>query len=593
MTQLPRHLAQWNDLLSLFAPELALPMAELLLRLDGLFGHQDSESAANDEIVGFDGFTRRAPLSRLVPSEWLLQQEVPTEFVRRYEERELSYFQVAHEAPKNSKTQIVLIDAGPQQLGRPRIVQLALLILLARRAKESQSEFYWGAVHEDVLHSEISQATVRAFLSARSLQVCDYAPFERRYSTLEERHRGAEFSFLGSRRNDQLEGYSLQRFEIDEDNALQGATRLRVARKTTAKEVAKEIFVDAPSDEICVKLLRDPFETRVRSTKTARPRVQIDPKSQIAFRGDGKVVYVLGTDGELISFSVPAGPKSGERKRTLPRYQEHTYWGVGTDIDGHPVAVSAFNGVNYLLKLSNKGGAVASAVDLGRVSDTAEYVLENGTLETVLLTKSRAVIARYLHWVVSLPNRRVFAVKSDNIAAALTLPYSVEWLTNQPHLEIRLIDKSDALEPRTLPWDQVGWSSKPKFTHFGGNAFLASGALAFEVRTRPPSQSWAISDRVVHISGDVEVVGLGTGKYPSGRSHPCLIVLGGDKQSMYLVGPELGRDLFRAESLIVSIKTCPFAKTIAFTTEDGGFGIYSTPLENMLYQYSPKDRGDD
>ena len=94
------------------------------------------------------------------------------------------------------------------------------------------------------------------------------------------------------------------------------------------------------------------------------------------------------------------------------------------------------------------------------------------------------------------------------------------------------------------------------------------------------------------------IVGLGTGKHPSGRPHPCLIALARDSQTVWMFGPEyagvtLQRELFKAHATIASIKTCPFAKIIAFTTEDGGFGIYSTPLRQMLYQSSPKDRGDD
>ena len=39
---------------------------------------------------------------------------------------------------------IVLFDAGPLQLGAARLVHLALLILLARRAQEAGAELRWG-----------------------------------------------------------------------------------------------------------------------------------------------------------------------------------------------------------------------------------------------------------------------------------------------------------------------------------------------------------------------------------------------------------------------------------------------------------------
>src|SRR5919206_4177766 len=53
---------------------------------------------------------------------------------------------------------LALFDAGPGQLGSPRIAQLAVLILLARRAAAAQRSFAWGVLQQP--EASLSSATL-------------------------------------------------------------------------------------------------------------------------------------------------------------------------------------------------------------------------------------------------------------------------------------------------------------------------------------------------------------------------------------------------------------------------------------------------
>ena len=102
--------------------------------LDRLF---DAERLSLDDVGdpdGFDGVDHRGALERLLPHEWQLAVDAPDEFLRRFEQGELAYFRLGFVTESQPRTSLVLFDSGPDQLGRPRLAQLATLVVLARRA---------------------------------------------------------------------------------------------------------------------------------------------------------------------------------------------------------------------------------------------------------------------------------------------------------------------------------------------------------------------------------------------------------------------------------------------------------------------------
>ncbi|WP_447413065.1 hypothetical protein, partial [Clostridium perfringens] len=63
-----------------------------------------------------------------------------------------------------------MFDAGLAQLGEPRLAQMALFILLARRAEQADAQFSWGILQQPgILHDDTGLGGIRKLLKSRSL----------------------------------------------------------------------------------------------------------------------------------------------------------------------------------------------------------------------------------------------------------------------------------------------------------------------------------------------------------------------------------------------------------------------------------------
>jgi hypothetical protein len=167
--QLPPLLQPWTAWLSLFPDDLAQTLGQLLLRLQPLLGplHRHSARMAV-EPAGIGDIVRRGSYDRLLASEWALADSVPEEFLRRAANGELLFM---GPEPANSETSlrcVALFDAGPAQLGEPRLAHLALFILLARRAELAGAAFHWGILQQPaVLYQEHGKCMASAACSMR------------------------------------------------------------------------------------------------------------------------------------------------------------------------------------------------------------------------------------------------------------------------------------------------------------------------------------------------------------------------------------------------------------------------------------------
>jgi len=148
VTDLPPDLAPWRAHLDLFPPELAASLGAWVPDLDRLIGPlRSARPLATGEPDGFHGIVRRGGVERLLLTEWLLADEAPEEFARRAVMNELAFLEVARRSPVRAVSSVVLFEAGPTQIGSPRIAHLAALIVLARRAERQGARFSWGLLH--------------------------------------------------------------------------------------------------------------------------------------------------------------------------------------------------------------------------------------------------------------------------------------------------------------------------------------------------------------------------------------------------------------------------------------------------------------
>ncbi|MEW1909328.1 hypothetical protein AB0442_12845 [Kitasatospora sp. NPDC085895] len=131
---LPSALAPWSASLTALTPELATALGPLLRRLDALVAGHEPAARAEGTPDGHGGLTRTGHPDRLLPSEWLLADEFPDEFLRRLVDGELLHLAPEFTSPTPTGRTVVLADTGPEQAGAARLVQLAALLVLHRRA---------------------------------------------------------------------------------------------------------------------------------------------------------------------------------------------------------------------------------------------------------------------------------------------------------------------------------------------------------------------------------------------------------------------------------------------------------------------------
>ena len=171
--QLPDSLQPWREWLEWFAPELVPTLGELLGRLNPLLGPmREQHSGGQPEPDGLGDLQRRGPYERLLASEWLLADELPDEFLRRAAGGEHLFLAPRYQARHANRLIIALFDAGPRQLGAPRLAHLAMLILLARRARQAGGELRWGILQSPgKLQPVESAAHLKSLLKARTFEV--------------------------------------------------------------------------------------------------------------------------------------------------------------------------------------------------------------------------------------------------------------------------------------------------------------------------------------------------------------------------------------------------------------------------------------
>lgn len=170
--QLPESLQAWRDWLDWFAEDLAAEVGKLVYRLHPLLGcFRGSRQSGIPEPDGLGDLHRRGSYERLLSSEWLIAEEVPDEFIRRAVSGEHLFLTPRPRAHEAEKLIVALFDAGPLQFGAPRLVQLAMWILLARRAHEVGGALRWGVLQaEPVLHEANGPEHLRQLLKARCFE---------------------------------------------------------------------------------------------------------------------------------------------------------------------------------------------------------------------------------------------------------------------------------------------------------------------------------------------------------------------------------------------------------------------------------------
>lgn len=301
MTALPGALARWREQLRIFPDDLASEIGRLILRLapavDSLSGGQEDPTG---DIDGFDGITNRGSYERLLASEWMLSRAAPLEFLRRASTGEQAFLRLARRMPAEPTRTLALFDAGPDQLGGCRIVQLALLVLMTERCASQGKQLHWQLLHHqgETLRSSLDETSVRAFLHGRTGLRASAATV----AAWEQEHAGARIWLIGARAATTHAKGAFARLTLKERVALDAAA-VDVALERGAEQRRVELLLPEPRD--CVRLLRDPFE-QAKARRAVVPTVE----GGILLNAPGSRLFCCTQDGAVLAIPVPNSPNA-------------------------------------------------------------------------------------------------------------------------------------------------------------------------------------------------------------------------------------------------------------------------------------------
>lgn len=382
-TAVPAALSPWQAQLGLFAPDVAHSLSPLITRLAGLFGAGKAISNSLGEPDGFNGLSRRGPYERLLGSEWMLLNELPDEFMRRAISGEHSFLQTAFKDKGGQKSIVMLFDSGPMQLGAPRVAHIALLIVMAARAARSKADFYWGSLQDEKrrLANQVQPATITQLINARSSAPVSPRLLQQWANVPEVAQAGERWLITDRASNDHhvIDGASI--IHVTEAPSLT-ERRLRVEVIAERNAPPKSALLDLPPENVCVRILRDPF--KLAKTPIVTGTSDIDLSGGILTSINGRRLFLRSKRGALITFVVVNSPKAPVPGHTtfLPGHGE-TPIAVGTSRSKSRTLLLTSDGKSYALYKMATTRKTAIEV-IGITAEEAPYAPPYGPMGSIV-----------------------------------------------------------------------------------------------------------------------------------------------------------------------------------------------------------------
>ena len=325
---LPESLRPWRAWLQWLPPELACSLGEIIQKIAPLLGTMRRQVSGDllPEPDGLDDVKSRGPYDRLLATEWLLADVVPEEFLRRAVSGEHLFLMPRLRAPHIDTLIVATFDAGPLQFGAPRLVHLALWILLARRARMAGATFRWGILQApstlypaDTVHDLEQMLAARTWaLEKGGLTVWEGALREQGVQPDEWWHIGVE--------------PVVPRGRISSDAGMTHAVQVKTAIGAHALDVVLGqpgqthiLNLALPESSIGSRLLKGRFNTSARQRTIPRvaEKLAITRSPVIASVGRLVAVPTLGQPGVLVF------PISREGGAVVSPYRQK--WGGGCE----------------------------------------------------------------------------------------------------------------------------------------------------------------------------------------------------------------------------------------------------------------------
>lgn len=287
-------------------------------RLDGVLGAAGrGNAAAAGEPDGYDGVDSRGPYHRLVSSQWLLADLYPDEFLRRAVTGEHVFFRLAYQSPEVDHAVVALLDMGPDQLGAPRLAQLAALVVLLQRAGSRGARLYWGSLQASrpTLFEGLGRPQIEGLFGGRSPRRATFEDGERWHAWLTDHHVGADCWLLGAPRLVRFPATrSLPQLAFDVPMFAETGHVEVTSRAAGSTVWQRGTHLPLPEQALAVRLLRDPFG-EARSTPRSAPA--LNARGGLHLSSDGRSVTMRIAAGGVVSHPIPNSPNATPGR---PRY---------------------------------------------------------------------------------------------------------------------------------------------------------------------------------------------------------------------------------------------------------------------------------
>jgi hypothetical protein len=601
MSELPAPLAPWVRELSVFKRELRLGLGDLALHLARELGPlRLLLTPVSGEPDGYDGLSRRGNFERLLPHEWALALEIPEEFIRRAAENELRFFQLALRAPSGSRRSIALFDAGPDQLGAPRIGQLAALVALSNRASAAGASFSWGVLQRTGLRSEWSPASLRHFLAGRSSHEVSPEMLAQWETQLGKAERADDLWLIGDESLAKLPG--AQRASILAIRESQGADRklsIEVHRPAASQDRepwSSAITLALPSEKICEKLIRAPwFEVRTdeKPRKDQAPRDDgfeelrepLDPSLAPLFDPSGTRVYARTKLGKLVIVVLNESRDTYPLPRVMP-LREGRVTGLGFGSGELRVAVQERSGAWLLTTRPGRFRLTARSPDslwgVPQAPDPARFSVAFGTM---LWHASGALIEQ-------VPR----GVRASEVASFAFQGGELSWVARQTEYADGGRDG-----PGLIRWPKNGPHKRQPIEtdvpvleafhgHYaGGGQYLQHSLVAVRAHENSWTMFWQNSPQKLRVPDDTQVVGAVMGR--AGKVlEPRLLLLDKEGQ-LYAKGAD-GTQEIPISSLRGKIRLAcasAYGTQVAAITDRGELLVYSLGRKRVLVHIDPDE----
>jgi hypothetical protein len=596
--KLPSALAPWSTELAIFPEDVAIALGALARRLAVATGNWGTYAGVSAEPDGYDGVSQRGPIERLLLSEWAVADEYPDEFFRRSVAGEHAFLRTAFQSSTRSKCSTLLLDCGPEQLGRARIVQLALLVVLSRRAAQAHAHFRWQLVpsSDPSFIEDFRTSSVHKFLGGRSAVRPSRAALSEAIELLAK--EGCEDIWVAGGRSLSHLSWPAQVSRVDIRENLDPESRSVDVSVRAAGGTERRVRLELPDDALCARLLRDPFSTATAVRETTRVRGPVN--SPLLFGAGWRRVFALTTN-ELLGFSLTNSPKAQPgktRRHALARGEAPFALGW---VEKAPVLFS-LAGSEVLIRSPKK--------PLSLLHNAREYRLPLGELEQGVdvdrPTFGQALrTSSGLGWVLCLPGGLLVRLSLDHsirtpvelIADGVTA-WRMDPNGSQPSFVAR----------PTSRWGAQSFGSRdgfgvlcrqsgknPGITLLDGAGPLTArfhlhcdGELRVAIEHEP--QTWTLHEgtttRRLSLPVGDEVLGV---YVPAARSpakpDAGLVVLQRDRRTVVALGRNWSRTLCPS---LPRIRFCAMSEDgehLAYLTEDGTFSLFllrnATPLYHV------------